>query len=149
MRVDSVRMARSDGWTPSTRVHRHQERERRENERWHRRRNTARGRLTKNKQAQVLSDWGKPTFNTISARADFAARRPDVLGVLAMLLESAGRPDDARSVHEAVYAATSTPEARAAGALLLANFERRAGGADRVDAVYARALADGPSSESA
>ena len=30
MRVDSVRMARSDGWTPSTRVHRHQEREKRE-----------------------------------------------------------------------------------------------------------------------
>ena len=89
MRVDSVRMARSDGWTPSTRVHRHQERERRENERWHRRRNTTRGRLTKNKQAQVLSDWGKPTFNTISARADFAARRPDVLervaGVIARL----------------------------------------------------------------
>ena len=27
----------------------------------------------------MLSDWGKPTFNTISARADFAARRPDVL----------------------------------------------------------------------
>merc|ERR1712138_136621 len=82
-------MARSDGWTPSTRVHRHQERERRENERWHRRRNTTRGRLTKNKQAQVLSDWGKPTFNTISARADFAARRPDVLervaGVIARL----------------------------------------------------------------
>ena len=75
----------------------------------------------------------------------FLPRRPDVLGVLAMLLESAGRPDDARSVHEAVYAATSTPEARAAGALLLANFERRAGGADRVDAVYARALADGAS----
>ena len=24
----------------------------------------------------MLSDWGKPTFNTISARADFAARRP-------------------------------------------------------------------------
>merc|ERR1712138_124735 len=68
-------MARSDGWTPSTRVHRHQERERRENERWHRRRNTTRGRLTENNQAQVLSDWGKPTFNTISARADFAARR--------------------------------------------------------------------------
>merc|ERR1719160_1848335 len=39
--------------------------------------------------AQVLSDWGKPTFNTISARADFAARRPDVLervaGVIARL----------------------------------------------------------------
>ena len=37
----------------------------------------------------MLSDWGKPTFNTISARADFAARRPDVLervaGVIARL----------------------------------------------------------------
>ena len=30
MRVDSIRMARSDCWTPSTRVHRHQEREKRE-----------------------------------------------------------------------------------------------------------------------
>jgi ABC-type taurine transport system substrate-binding protein len=33
--------------------------------------------------AQVLSDWGKPTFNAISVREDFAARRPDVVARIA------------------------------------------------------------------
>ena len=33
--------------------------------------------------AQVLSDWGQPTFNAISVREDFAARRPDVVARIA------------------------------------------------------------------
>ena len=39
--------------------------------------------------AQILSDWEKTTFNTISVRDDFASRRPDVVeriaGVVARL----------------------------------------------------------------
>jgi len=41
--------------------------------------------------AQILSDWEKTTFNTISVRDDFASRRPDVVeriaGVVARLDE--------------------------------------------------------------
>ena len=57
----------------------------------------------------MLSDWGKPTFNTISARADFAARRPDVLERVAAppMLEEAS-PEAAAEAAPSAEAAMAT-----------------------------------------
>ena len=92
----------------------------------------------------------------------FLPRRSDVLAVLATLLEAAGRVDDARSVYAAVYAAAESPDGRAAGAILVANFERRVaakhrrestpaeapnGHGDAVEAAYAKAVDDGANAD--
>mmetsp|Transcript_22505 Transcript_22505/g.67534 ORF Transcript_22505/g.67534 Transcript_22505/m.67534 type:complete len:629 (+) Transcript_22505:266-2152(+) len=75
----------------------------------------------------------------------FLPRRADVLAALGTLLEAADRPDDARATYQALATAAETPEHRAFGALLVANFERRRGDGAAVEAAYLEALERGAS----